>query len=177
MAERGSGVWAYRALFLVLAAAVMFVQLLPLETAPGQFPGPDILMLLALSWVVMRPDLMPVLLIALVFFVADILFMRPLGLWTLLVVLASEFLRSRSHMLRDTVFPFEWMLVGAVIASVFVVNTVILALFSVTQPALGLTLIGLMATILCYPLVVILAGRTFGIRKIAPSEVDRLGQR
>jgi rod shape-determining protein MreD len=53
----------------------------------------------------------------------------------------------------------------------------ILGLFAVTQPGLGLTLIGLVATILAYPLVVILAGRAFGLRKIVPGEVDRLGHR
>lgn len=177
MVERRPGHWGYRILFAALAGALMFVQLLPLDMAPGQFPGPDVLMLLAFSWVVMRPDLIPVLLIAGVFFLADILFMRPLGLWTLLVILGSEFLRSRSHTLRDTPFLLEWMLVATVISAVFVANTIVLALFGVSQAGLGLTLIGLIATILCYPLVVVLAGRTFGLRKITPGEVDRLGHR
>ncbi|RZW08823.1 MAG: rod shape-determining protein MreD [Rhodobacteraceae bacterium] len=177
MADRTPGLWGYRTLFALLAGALVFVQLLPLDMAPGQFPGPDVLMLLAFSWVVMRPDLLPVLLIAAVFFLADILFMRPLGLWTLLVIVGSEFLRSRSHTLRDTPFLLEWMLVAAVVSAVFVVNALVLLLFGVTQPVLGLTLIGLIATIMCYPLVVVLAGRTFGVRKITPGEVDRLGHR
>lgn len=177
MADRDTSLWMYRALFVALFVAVAFVQLLPLEMGPGQIPGPDILMLLAFSWVVMRPDYVPVFLIAAIFFVADLLFMRPLGLWTALVVLGTEFLRNRSFTLRDTPFSIEWLMVSGVIVAVFLANMLALGLFAVTQPSLGLTLIGLIATILAYPLVVILAGRAFGLRKIVPGEVDRLGHR
>ena len=177
MADRDTSLWMYRALFVALFVAVAFVQLLPLEMGPGQIPGPDILMLLAFSWVVMRPDYVPVFLIAAIFFVADLLFMRPLGLWTALVVLGTEFLRNRSFTLRDTPFPIEWLMVSGVIVAVFLANMLALGLFAVIQPSLGLTLIGLIATILAYPLVVILAGRAFGLRKIVPGEVDRLGHR
>lgn len=175
MADHASSTWGYRVLFVALSMAVTFVQLLPLDMGPGQIPGPDVLLLLALSWVVMRPDLVPVVLIAAVFFLADILFMRPLGLWTLLVVLATEFLRSRTLVLRDTTFLLEWVLIAAVIAAIFVANAVLLAIVAAPQSGLGLTLIGLVFTILAYPLVVILAGRTFGIRKVLPGETDRLG--
>lgn len=177
MAERGAGIWWYRTLFLALAAAVAFVQMLPLSVGPGQLPGPDILMLLAFSWVIMRPDYLPVMMIALVFLLADLLFMRPIGLWAALVVLATEFLRVRSNALRDTTFLLEWLLAAAVITAVFVANALILTILGVTQPGLGLTLIGLIATVLAYPLVVILAGRAIGIRKVVPGEVDHLGHR
>ena len=150
---------------------------MPLDLGPGGFPGPDVLLLLPLSWVVMRPDYVPVTLLAVVFFLADLLFMRPLGLWTALVILASEFLRVRSFTLRDTPFLLEWLQVAAAITVIFVINTLVLALFAVAQPGLGLTLIRLIATILAYPLVVILAGRAFGLKKIVPGEVDRLGHR
>lgn len=176
----GSGtmsVVGYRLLFLALSVAIIFVRLLPLDFGPGQLPGPDLLTILAIAWVVLRPSLVPVWLIVLVIFAGDILFMRPLGLWTLLVVLATEFLRSRNLLLRDTPFLLEWLMVGAVIAAIFVLNSAILAVFAVTQPTLGLTLIGMVATILCYPLVVILAGRAFGLRKATPGETDMLGRR
>ena len=177
MADRATGLLGHRLMFLALAAAVAFVQLLPLDMGPGQFPGPDVLMLLAFSWVIMRPDYVPVSLIAAVFFAADLLFMRPPGLWTALVVIGTEFLRVRSFTLRDTPFLLEWALVAGVITAVFIANALLLGIFGVTQAGFGLTLIGLGATILAYPLVVILAGRAVGLKKIAPGEVDRLGHR
>lgn len=177
MADRAPGHLWYRFLFVALAAAVAFVQLLPLDMGPGQVPGPDVLMLLAFSWVIMRPEYVPVFLIAAVFFLADLLFMRPLGLWTALVVIGTEFFRARSFTLRDAPFMVEWLQVAAVITAVFIANALLLGLFAVKQAGIGLTLIGLVATILAYPLVVILAGRAVGVKKIAPGEVDRLGHR
>lgn len=177
MADGVANLWTYRTVYVGLSAAAMFVQLLPLEIGPGRIPGPDILLLLALSWIILRPDYVPVAMIATVFFLADILFMRPLGLWTALVVVGTEFLRLRSVTLRDTPFALEWLLVAGVITAIFVVNWLVLTLFAVVDPGLGLTLIRLIATILAYPLVVILAGRAVGVRKIVPGEVDRLGHR
>ena len=177
MAERPSQVWTYRATFVFLVALVVFVQLLPLSPGPGGIPGPDIILLIALSWIVMRPDYVPVLLLAVVFLVTDLLLMRPPGLWTALAVLAGEFLRGRQAQLRAAPFLTEWALIGALILGMTVANALILAIFNVTQPSLGLTVIRLVLTILCYPLVVILAGRAFGLRKVRAGDQDGFGQR
>lgn len=164
MVERGRGLWRYRFLFAVLAALVGFVQLLPLSPGPGQLPGPDIILLIALSWTIMRPEVVPVLFVAVVLLVADLLFMRPPGLWTALAVLACEFLRSRRVLLRSAPFLIEWLLVAGLITAMTVANGLILTIFAVPQPTVGLTVIRMMFTILAYPLVVILAGRAFGLR-------------
>ena len=177
MAEGNRSAPTYRAIFVAIAVALAFAQLLPLHPGPGRVPGPDVLVLIAFSWVVMRPEFVPVWLLAAVFLVADILFMRPPGLWTALVIVGSEFLRVRSFALRDASFFVEWLLVAGVIFGMTLANTVVLTLFMVEQPTLGLTLIRLIATIMAYPLIVILAGRAFGLRKIAPGEVDKLGHR
>lgn len=175
MAERVGNLWTYRLLFLGLAAAVSFAQLLPLSPGPGRFPGPDILLLIVFAWTIMRPDFVPILLIAGVVLAADFLHMRPPGLWTALTVAGSEFLRARHMQLRATSFLSEWVLVAALIAAMTVVNAVVLTLFLVQQPAFGLTVIRMILTILAYPLVVVLAGRALGIRKLRASET--LGQR
>ena len=175
MADRASRVWGYRLLFVFLAAAVSFVQLLPLDPGPGVIPGPDVLLLIALSWVVMRPDYLPVWLIAVVFLTADFLHMRAPGLWTALAVAGTEFLRTRSLALRTTSFPVEWLLVSGLIVAMTLLNAVILGLFAVGQPAIGLILMRMIFTVLCYPLIVVLAGRAFGVRKAPVSDI--LGQR
>ena len=163
MAERVRGIWRYRMLFVGLAALVGFVQLLPINTPADRLPGPDILLLIALSWTVRRPVFLPVLLIAAVFLAADLLFMRPPGLWTALVILGCEFLRSRRVLLKNGSFLIEWLLVAGVIGAMTLANAMILGLFSVPQPTAGLLVIRMLFTILCYPLVVILAGRAFGL--------------
>lgn len=176
MAERASGLWGYRVLFVGLAALVIFQHLLPLDPGPGRFPGPDVLLLIAVSWTVMRPNLIPVWLLAIVFLAADLLLMRPPGLWTALTILGCEFLRSRQIQLRNATFPTEWLFVAGVITAIFIANAVILSIFAVPQPSFGLTVLRVIFTILAYPLVLILAGRAFGLVK-ARVERDAIGAR
>lgn len=133
--------------------------------------------MLAFSWVVMRPDYVPVLLLAFVFLMADLLFMRPPGLWTALAILGAEFLRGRHGQLRAASFLTEWLLVGGLITGLTLANALVLAIFGVEQASVGLTIIRLMFTILAYPIVVILGGRAFGVRKPAPRDGDQRGAR
>ncbi len=176
MAERLAGIWWYRAVFILFACIVVFLQLLPLNPGPGRIPGPDVLLLFVLAWTIMRPVLVPIWLVAAVFLIADLLLMRPPGLWTALAVLGCEFLRSRRVLLRSAPFLVEWLLVAGVVTAMTVANVMILSIFAVPQPAFGLTVIRLIFTILMYPLIIILAGRAFGLSK--PSgEREALGAR
>lgn len=169
--------WTYWGLFIGLASLIIFVKLLPLHPGPGRIPGPDVLTIFAIAWVVRRPDYVPVALVAAVFLMSDFLFMRPPGLWTALVILALEFLRARSMSLRDMSFLGEWLSVTGVIAAMVFANAAILMVFAVDQPGLGQALIRMIATILAYPIVVALAARAFGLKKIALGEVNQLGHK
>ena len=175
MAERASSLFAFRATFVGLVALVATLQLLPINPGPGAIPGPDIILLIAFSWLVVRPNYVPVALLAAVFLMADLLLMRPPGLWTALAILSGEFLRARRAALRAASFPTEWALIAGLVTAMTIANALVLAIFNVDQPSLGLTIIRLVFTILCYPLVVILAGRTFGLRKQGPRDQDRFG--
>ena len=177
MAERKNSVWAYRMVFVALATLVGLTQLLPLSPGPGGLPGPDVVLLMVFSWVIMRPNYLPILMIALVMLAADLLLMRPPGLWAALAVLGAEFLRGWHSVLRAASFLAEWLLVAGVVAAMTLANTIILSIFGVEQPGLGLIAIQMFFTVVCYPLVVILAGRAFGVRKIRAGDPERLGSR
>ena len=164
-------------LFLLLSFLVIFARLLPLDAGPGRLPGPDLLVCLTFAWVLRRPSYIPVTMIAAVMLMTDILFMRPLGLWAFCVVLASETLRRREPFSRDLPFLFEWLMVGMVIVIMTIGYTLTLAIFGVDQPAIGLILIQMIATILAYPLVVFFSSRILGLRKAAPGAVDNLGRK
>ena len=104
-------VWAHRILFVVLALVFLFFRLLPLGEviAPcgpeatgcrlmawfSHMPGPDLLLCIIFAWTMRRPDYLPVLLIAAVVLLEDLIMLRPPGLWTGLVVLVSEIIRKR----------------------------------------------------------------------------------
>ena len=167
----------WRVAFVTLAALVAFVQLLPLGSGAGGLPGPDLLSLLAIVWVLRRPDYVPVLLIAIVMLLGDFLFMRPPGLWAAITVLGTEFLRVREQGMRDLPFFVEWGLVASVLLAMTLGEALVLLILVVPQPPLGLTLIQLILTVIAYPLVVGLTTLVFGLRRAAPGDVDDMGRR
>lgn len=169
--------WRFRFLYLLITSVVIFIHILPTDLVAGRWPGPDILVALAFAWVMRQPEYIPTLLVALVMLTADMLFLRPPGLWAGLVILGLEFLRSREYLSRDLPFLIEWAMVSGVLIAMTFAYRVTLVIFAVDQPSFGLEMIQLVATIISYP-VIIFASRLFlGVRKIAPGEVDTMGHR
>ncbi len=172
-----TGVWAHRALYVALTAALLFLRLLPLGSVAGRWPGPDLLLCLTLVWVLRRPDYVPALLIAAVVLLEDLLLMRPPGLWAAMVVLAAEFLRARAALTRELSFAVEWLLVAGVMLAATLGFRLVMALAMLPQASLGQTLVQALATILCYPAVVVASRIAFGVRKPATGETDAYGRR
>lgn len=145
---------SHRLLFVALAALILFLRVLPLSAMPSRWPGPDLILCLTFAWLIRRPDYLPVLIIVGVFAVDDMLSMRPPGLWTLLVLFATEFLRSREVLLRDLPFALEWAVFAAVVMVMTVVNRLVLSLFMVPQSGFDLTILQVLSTLAAYPVVV-----------------------
>lgn len=178
MAEAaGSGDWAHRSGFVVIAALSLFVRILPLSTLPAGWPGPDLLVCLAFAWVLRRPTYVPALLIAIVFFIEDMVLLRPPGLWAFIVLMGSEFLRRREPLSRQLPFPLEWAMVAAVLLLMMAANRLIMAIVVSPQPDFGFAFIQIILTIALYPAIVVLSHLAFGVRKSATGEVDSLGRR
>jgi len=177
MDSRVSQLWSQRGLYLFLAALVMFLHLLPLDTQPDRWPFPDVLIALTFAWVLRRPEYVPTLLVAVVMLMTDLLLQRPPGLLAALVVLGSAYLRSAAQGMRDSGFFSEWTSVAVVITAVFVLNRVILAILSVQQAALGPVVIQVVLTIAVYPLIVWLSQTGFGVRRVSAAETVTLGAR
>ncbi len=169
--------WIYRALFLGLALALLFLRLLPLGHSAGAFPGPDLLLCLIMAWVVRRPDFLPLALIVLVVLLEDLILMRPPGLWTALVVLATEFLRSRGALMRELNFLVEWMLVGGLMVGMLLAYRLIFAVVLLPQPPFGFAVVQVLWSVVLYPVVVGLSHLVLDLRKPATGEVDSFGRR
>lgn len=163
--------------FLGLASVTGFAALLPVAPGRTGLPWPDVMLAVALVWVVRRPDLLPLWPIALVTLAGDLLFHRPPGLWTALVILGTEFLRGRSVLMRDLPFLMEWAIVAAVLAAMTLGYRAVLAITLSGTPPLGPALAHMALTVLAYPVIAAVSGLAFGIAKVAPGEVDDLGRR
>ncbi|HKL56542.1 MAG: rod shape-determining protein MreD [Roseovarius sp.] len=169
--------WLMRLLYVALCLALIFLHLLPLETLPRGWAGPDVMLALTFAWLLRRPDYVPPLLIAAIFLLADLLFQRPPGLWAAMVLLGSEALRAREPGLRDLTFAVEWLSVVTTLVAMMLGYRIVLGLMMVDQAPLGLSLMQVIATLLVYPLVAIVSKMVFGVRKIAPGDIDALGSR
>ena len=169
--------WVGRLIFVLVMLALVFALLLPLNTQPRGWAAPDLLLCVTLAWVTRRPEFVPVLLVAAVFLATDLLFHRPPGLWTALVLILTQMLRARATGLRNVPFWLEWATVAMGIVAVTLANRMVLAAVMTPQAPLGLTLSQMLTTILCYPVVVVVAYALFGLSRPALGEVDARGRR
>lgn len=170
-------VWVNRTVFLGLCFVIIVMQLAPLDLRPAVWAPPDVLLAVTMVWVARRPDYLPVIVVAAVFLMADLLFQRPPGLYAALVVLLTEAIRRRSRGLRNISFMLEWGSIAFGVVAITVANRVVLVALVTPQPPLGLTLIQMISTILIYPIVVLVAHLLFGVSRPAPGETDGRGKR
>ncbi|MCC5993009.1 MAG: rod shape-determining protein MreD [Rhodobacteraceae bacterium] len=193
MADRlSSRKLVYILLFLGVAGCVTFVRLLPVQdySAGGsgdtfsvlgiplaQWPAPDLLLCMTLAWVIRRPDLLPAPVIAGYFLLEDLLLLRPPGLWALIVLTTTEFLRARNGALRNFGFGVEYALVAGLLLVMFLAYRAILAIVMVPQVPLDLSAAQFLGTVALYPVVVAMLHLVLKLRKPATGEVDVLGQK
>lgn len=187
-------VWLHRVVFVVLALVFLFLRLLPMaEPAPGacgpeegwcslmawlsRMPGPDLLLCIIFAWTMRRPDYLPALLIAAVVLMEDLVLLRPPGLWTAIVVIASEFIRNRVALTRELNFGVEWLLVSALMVAMLVIYRMGFGLVLLPQPPFGFALVQVLWSILCYPVVVFLSRVVLDLYKPGMGEVDAYGRR
>ncbi len=161
----------FRAMFLAIAGLVIFVRLLPVDIGGSHIPTPDIVLLLIFAWVVRRPDYVPVAMLAGLALFADVVFVRPLGLWALLTVLGSEVLRRRSRGPAVLSFPLEWLLVAATLLAMCLAQIVILGIALVPQPPIGAQALHFLVSVLAYPLVAAATIYGSGVRR--PGRTER----
>jgi rod shape-determining protein MreD len=166
-----------RLMYLGLALLVVFAGLLPLDFTPRAWAGPDLLLAFTFAWALRRPEFVPALSVAVVMLLADLLFLRPPGLLAALAVIGAQALKNRARTLRDEPFMMEWLAVASVVLMVALGNRLVLGVLMVPQAPLGLTAIHVLMTLICYPVVVMISQWVFGVRKAAPGDLDRLGQR
>ena len=178
MAERADArTWTHRCIFMGLAFVIVVAQLVPLDMRPINWAPPDLLLVITLAWVARTPHYLPVFVIGVLFLIADLLFQRPPGLWAALVVILTETVRRQNRDFRNMPIMVEWGTITIGIMAITVLNRLILAITMVPQAPLGMTLIEMIATILVYPLVVLVAHFIFGVRRSAPGEIGSRGQK
>lgn len=169
-------IWLGVASYLGIGFAVLMFRMLPLGTEPTVIPFPDLLISITLAWVARRADLVPFWAIAVLFFASDLLLMRPPGLYTAVVLIATDVLRRQTDGLRNLPFVLEWMVIAATLVAITVGYRAVLFVTFTPMAPLGLTLLQLLITAVFYPLIAGILQIVLGLRKPARGEVDTRGK-
>ena len=170
-------IWIFRTLYVLLALIAIAYPVLPLQFTPERWPAPELLFALTMAWVVRQPTGAPFLLIALVAILADAVLMRPMGLWALLLLMASETVRFSYRTIQERGLVMEYFAVGGLLLVMLILQNVILWIsFSQLLEATRMLQIGLL-TMLCYPVMVVFLHYIVRVRKPnTANRPDRLGK-
>lgn len=172
-----SSVWFGSALFLSLGFFSILAAMLPLGLSADSLIMPDLFFCMTFYWVVRSAKTAPITLIFGIVFFADVMLARPLGLWTLIVVLAMEFTRYQRFPIREQMFIVEWILFALLFGVSLLINALLLMLSFSSTPDLDLSVQFFGMTVLTYPLVMLVLHYIFRIRaEQAPKGNNRLGR-
>ena len=110
-----SSFWIQRSTYLNFSFLLVVWLIVPQNPFKQTIPTPDFLFCLTLAIIFRRPNLLPIALIGLVFLGTDILFNRPIGLWTAIVLIITEFARTQFWRYNDANFITTWLFVSFLI--------------------------------------------------------------
>ena len=162
--------WTRRLTFLAVFLVFVTLNLLPLNIAPSDVPPPDLFLCFVGAWVIRRPSFLPTYLIAATSLLQELLLFHPPGLWTALVIAASEFLRANMHRARSLPFTFEWGLFALSYSLIAALYTLFLTLAFVPAPDIRTLALTVLLTCAAYPFVVAATNIVFRVRKGKPTE-------
>lgn len=162
--------WAFWGLLIVISAGLLFVKLLPLDLSAGRFPGPDIFIAVVAAWMLRRPDYVPILLVAALIFLTDLLYQDIPAIGALMAVIGLEVLRRRESGLREQSFVVEWGVVTAILLSMLFAERIFLTVFFVEQIPFGRALLQFVSTVAIYPAVVFVSVFVLGVEKLQPGD-------
>ncbi|NOR61639.1 MAG: hypothetical protein GQ535_03980 [Rhodobacteraceae bacterium] len=170
-------IWFFRGLFLLFGLLAIAYPILPLQFTPERWPAPEILFALTMAWVVRQPQSAPFLLIALLAIVADAVLMRPMGLWALLLLVASETVRFSYRAIQERGLMMEFSMVAALFLAMLILQNLLLWVsFSQSLEVARMLQFGVL-TLLCYPVMVAFLHYIIRVRKPdTANRPDRLGK-
>jgi rod shape-determining protein MreD len=170
-------IWLYRLIYALLGGLMIAYPILPLHFSPTRWPAPALLYGLTLAWVVRQPDSAPFLLVAALALLADAVLMRPMGLWALLLLVATETVRASHQTIRERGLMMEFTVVAALLTAMIILQNLVLWIsFSTPLELARMLQLGLL-TLLCYPFIVVFLHYIARVRKPeSTNRPDRLGK-
>ena len=97
----------HQIIFIIFGLTLIILPLAPVSLLPQEFPFPDLLICFIFATVINRPKIIPIGSILFLTVMADFFWYRPWGLWPLITLLSTEFMRWRVKKNPEISFKLE----------------------------------------------------------------------
>ena len=164
----------HQILYFCIGLLIIFFQILPLQTTPQSWSGPNILLVFFAVLVIKRPEFTSSLLIAVVFLIEDFFLMRPPVLMSSLTVLGLYILKRKLQNEEDTSLVFVWGNVAICLTLILLICYFVLKLLFIPSAGLRLTIMEITVTLAIYPIFSILVG---SFDNLEATEAEKIIQR
>lgn len=151
------------ALMLALGMIAIFIEAAPLGLSADAFPSPDILFCVVAYWSMRQPGAASLLAIFALGLVRDLLTDAPVGAGVLILVIASEFLKTLGPGLSRRNFATEWLLLASVLALVLIAQWLVVLILLAHPPYLIDLAHQWLATMTVYPPLALVFRWLFGV--------------
>ena len=166
--------FAHQVIYFCIGLLIIFFQILPLQTTPQTWSGPNVLLVFFAAIVSKRPELISSFLLASIFLIEDFFLMRPPGLMSALTVLGFYFLKRKFQTQEVNSFMFGWGSVTACLTTILLLYYFISILLFIPSAGFKLSLMELLMTLALYPIFSILIG---SFDKLNLTEAEKITQR
>ena len=150
--------FSHQVIYFCIGLLIIFFQILPLQTTPQTWSGPNVLLVFFAAIVTKRPEFTSSFLIAFIFLIEDFFLMRPPGLMSSLTVLGLFFLKRKFQNQEVNSFVFGWSSVATYLTLILLIYYFISVLFFIPSAGIRLTLIEVIVTLALYPFFSVLIG-------------------
>jgi len=166
--------FAHQVVYFCIGLLIIFFQILPLQTTPQTWSGPNVLLVFFAAIVTKRPEFTSSFLVASIFLIEDFFLMRPPGLMSSLTVLGFYFLKRKFHYQEGNSLIFGWGSVTACLTIILLLYYFISVLLFIPSAGLRLTLIELIVTLALYPVFSVLIS---SFDKLGSADAEKIMQR
>ena len=166
--------FTHQIIYFCIGLLIIFFQILPLQTIPQTWSGPNVLLVFFAAIVSKRPEFTSSLLIASIFLIEDFFLMRPPGLMSALTVLGFNFLKRKFQNQEVNSFIFGWGNVTTCLTIILLLYYFISVLLFIPSAGIKLTLMELLMTLAIYPIFSVLIGSFY---KLNLTKAEKIIQR
>ena len=150
--------FAHQVVYFCIGLLIIFFQILPLQTTPQAWSGPNVLLVFFAAIVTKRPEFTSSFLVGSIFLIEDFFLMRPPGLMSSLTVLGFYFLKRKFQYKESNSLLFGWGSVTACLTIILLLYYFISILLFIPSAGFRLTLMELIVTLALYPVFSVLIG-------------------